>query len=125
MTDSAPPEIVIEDAVLAAVAARAALATPGVARLEPGMRGLVSSLVRKGRQRRTGAEPASADGVRVRHDTGGALSVRVDLVLAAGCRVATVGCAVQREVSRVVWEQTGAAVAEVSVTVTDIEPEPS
>lgn len=57
MTD-ATAQIVVEDRVLAAVAARAALATPGVSRLEPGMRGLVSSLVRVGKQRWTGAEPA-------------------------------------------------------------------
>ncbi|MGN2641736.1 Asp23/Gls24 family envelope stress response protein [Nocardia takedensis] len=121
MTD-ATAQIVVEDRVLAAVAARAALATPGVSRLEPGMRGLVSSLVRVGKQRWTGAEPAPAEGVRVRRD-GAALSVHVDVVLTAGRRVATVGAAVQQEVSRVVAEQTGQQVTAVTVAVTDIEPE--
>lgn len=119
------PEFVIADPVIAAVAARAALAVPGVARLEPGVRGLVSSLVRMGKQRWTGADPIAADGVRVRREPGGALTVRLDLVLTADRRVATVGVAVQQEVSRVVSEQTGAVVAEVTVTVTDIEPEAS
>ncbi|MBF6577066.1 hypothetical protein IU415_26965, partial [Nocardia farcinica] len=57
---SAPPGtvLVVEPAVVAAVAARAAAAVPGVRRLEPGVRGLVGSVLRAGRQRLAGADPA-------------------------------------------------------------------
>ncbi|MET8652014.1 Asp23/Gls24 family envelope stress response protein [Nocardia aurea] len=116
-------EIVIEPPVLAAISARAALATPGVVRLEPGIRGLVSTLVRVGKQRWAGADPAPIEGVLVRRDEDGAVRVRVNLVLSADRQVAAVGYAVQQEVSRVVCEQTGVTVAEVSVSVHDVEPE--
>ncbi len=123
MTTEAVSEVVIEAPVVAAVAARAARATPGVVRLEPGVRGLVSSLVRVGRQRLTNAEAAASEGVRVRRTAAGALSVQVDLVISAERAAALVGHAVQQEVSRVVFEQTGQTVDEVSVFILDIEPE--
>ncbi|PXX60891.1 putative alkaline shock family protein YloU [Nocardia tenerifensis] len=116
-------EVRIESPVVAAVAARAACATPGVVRLEPGVRGLVSSLVRAGKQRLVSADPAASEGVRVRRTASGALSVHVDVVISADRAASAVGHAVQQEVSRVVREQTGQAVAEVSVSILDIEPE--
>ncbi|MEV0295922.1 Asp23/Gls24 family envelope stress response protein [Nocardia sp. NPDC050710] len=125
MTGAAASQVVIETPVIAAVAARAVLATPGVVRLEPGVRGLVSTLVRAGKQRWTSADPAPAEGVRVRRADDGALHVQVDVVLSTERQAAAVGHAVQREVSRVVSEQTGVVVAEVSVTILDIQPEPS
>lgn len=118
---TAAAEIVVEPAVLAAVAARAALATPGVLRLEPGVRGLVSGLVRAGRQRFTGIEPAGADGVRVRSHADGRISVEIDAVLSTERPATEVGVAVQREVLRVVEERTGQPVAEVRVGIVDIE----
>ncbi|MET7772959.1 Asp23/Gls24 family envelope stress response protein [Nocardia sp. NPDC005366] len=123
MTPGSPSEIVIEPAVVAAVSARAALATPGVVRLEPGIRGLVSTLVRVGRQRWAGADPVPAEGVVVRRDEDGALHVGMNVVLSGDRQVAAVGYAVQREVTRVVSEQTGVVVADVSVSVLDIEPD--
>ncbi|WP_280444605.1 Asp23/Gls24 family envelope stress response protein [Nocardia brasiliensis] len=116
-------EVVIETPVIAAVAAHAARATPGVIRLEPGVRGLVSSLLRVSKQRLTSADPAPSEGVRVRRSASGALSVQVDLVISAERAAAVIGQAVQQEVSRVVFEQTGQAVDEVSVSILDIEPE--
>ncbi|QIS03107.1 Asp23/Gls24 family envelope stress response protein [Nocardia brasiliensis] len=116
-------EVVIEAPVVAAVAAHAARATPGVIRLEPGVRGLVSTLLRVSKQRLTSAEPASSEGVRVRRRASGALSVQVDLVISAERAAALIGHAVQQEVSRVVFEQTGQVVEEVSVSILDIEPE--
>ncbi|GAA5060112.1 Asp23/Gls24 family envelope stress response protein [Nocardia callitridis] len=116
-------EIVIGPAVVAAVAARAAATTPGVQRLEPGVRGLVSTLMRAGKQRVTNSESASSDGVRVRSTLAGVLSVQVDVVISGERRAAEIGAAVQREVVRAVREQTGEVVDEVSVSILDIEPE--
>ncbi|MEU0529318.1 Asp23/Gls24 family envelope stress response protein [Amycolatopsis tolypomycina] len=114
-------EHVIADPVIASVAARAAITTPGVVRLEPGLRGLVTSWTRAARQRWQGLDPAPADGVRVR-TTGGRVTVEIDLVTAADDQVAAVGRAVQRAVRRSVAEQTGLVVDAVSVSVMDIEP---
>ncbi|GAB2685617.1 Asp23/Gls24 family envelope stress response protein [Nocardia thraciensis] len=122
MSAAAPAtEIVVGDAVIAGVAARAAAAVAGVRRLEPGVLGLVGQLARSGRQLWTGQEPAPAGGVRVRR-AGQWLRIHVDLTMAAGVEVGAVGQAVQREVAHMVAEQTGVAVDEVVVTVLDIEP---
>jgi uncharacterized alkaline shock family protein YloU len=114
-------EFVIADAVIASVAARAAAATPGVVRLEPGLKGLVTAWTRATRQRWKGLDPAPADGVRVR-TTDGTVLVQVDIVTSALDQAAAVGQAVQRSVARAVAEETGVAVAEVSVSILDIEP---
>ncbi|MBF6573149.1 Asp23/Gls24 family envelope stress response protein, partial [Nocardia farcinica] len=66
---------------------------------------------------------ARADGVRVRRTNDGGVRVAVDLVVTADADVAAVGRAVQREITRVVAEQTGEDVGEVAVLVLDIEPE--
>ena len=115
-------EYVIADPVIAGVAARAAIGTPGVVRLEPGLRGLVTAWTRAARQRWKGLDPAPSDGVRVR-TTDGRVTIQIDLVTAAADQAAAVGRAVQRAVTRVVAEQTGLVVAEVSVSILDIEPE--
>ncbi|MBE1499900.1 putative alkaline shock family protein YloU [Amycolatopsis lexingtonensis] len=114
-------DYVVADPVIASVAARAAIGTPGVVRLEPGLRGLVTSWTRAARQRWKGLDPAPADGVRVR-TADGRVTVHVDLVTAAADQSAAVGRAVQRAVTRFVTEQTGLVVDEVSVSIMDIEP---
>jgi uncharacterized alkaline shock family protein YloU len=116
-------EYVIADPVIAGVAARAAITTPGVVRLEPGLRGLVTAWTRAARQRWKGLDPAPADGVRVR-TTDGRVSVHVDLVTTSADQAAAVGRAVQRAVGRFVTAQTGLVVDEVSVSIMDIEPAP-
>ncbi|MFE3443526.1 Asp23/Gls24 family envelope stress response protein [Nocardia sp. NPDC059180] len=116
--------VFIEPPVVAAVAAHAALSTPGVVRLEPGVRGLVTTLVRAGRQRWLGTDPASSEGVRVRRTEQGRLLVQVDVVIAGDRHAGEVGRAVQREVATVVRAQTGQNVDEVVVSILDIEPEP-
>ena len=115
-------EFVIADAVVASVAARAAAMTPGVVRLEPGLKGLVTAWSRAARQRWKGLDPAPAEGVRVR-TAGGVVSVQVDIVTSAADQAAVVGQAVQRGVSRAVATETGLVVASVSVSILDIEPE--
>lgn len=114
-------DYVVADPVIASVAARAALTTPGVVRLEPGVRGLVTSWTRAARQRWKGLDPAPADGVRVR-TADGRLTVQIDLVTTAADQAAAVGRAVQRSVARFVAEQTGLVVDEVWVSILDIEP---
>lgn len=121
MTLDAVTEFVIADAVIASVAARAAATTPGVVRLEPGLKGLVTAWTRATRQRWKGLDPAPADGVRVR-SAEGTVSVQVDIVTSALDQAAAVGQAVQRGVTRAVAEETGIRVEEVSVSILDIEP---
>ncbi|HEV7976774.1 Asp23/Gls24 family envelope stress response protein [Amycolatopsis sp.] len=115
-------EFVISDAVIASVAARAAVTTSGVVRLEPGLKGLVTAWSRAARQRWKGLDPAPAEGVRVRVMSG-VVSVHVDLVTSAVDQAAAVGQAVQRAVSRAVTAETGLVVDEVAVSIMDIEPE--
>jgi uncharacterized alkaline shock family protein YloU len=114
-------EFVIADAVVAGVAARAAAMTPGVVRLEPGLKGLVTAWSRAARQRWKGLDPAPAEGVRVR-TVGSVVSVQVDIVTSAVDQAAAVGQAVQRSVSRAVEAETGLIVASVGVSILDIEP---
>ncbi|WP_020669294.1 Asp23/Gls24 family envelope stress response protein [Amycolatopsis nigrescens] len=117
-------EYVISDTVVASVAARAAAATPGVVRTEPGLVGLVSAWGRTARQRWKGLTPAPADGVSVRfeNDTADTVSVRVDLVVGSADQAAAVAQAVQRAVSRAVLAATGLNVSTVDVSILDIEP---
>ncbi|NKY86083.1 Asp23/Gls24 family envelope stress response protein [Nocardia veterana] len=114
-------EYIASDAVIAAVAARAAASVPGVVRLEPGVLGLLGHLARTGRQWWTSQDIAPSAGVRIRR-SGGWLKVQVDLSVSDGCHVGEVGRAVQQEVVRMVAEQTGMAVDAVSVAILDIQP---
>lgn len=119
---SSDSEVVVSDAVVAGVAARAALAVPGVIRLEPGLRGLIVGLARSGKQLLGGKTSVPTDGVRVEKTASGGLAVRVDVSLGSDCRASDVGAGIQQAVTRAVLEQTGVGVAEVSVTILDIEP---
>ncbi|WP_227996029.1 Asp23/Gls24 family envelope stress response protein [Nocardia australiensis] len=123
MTETPASVTVIEAPVVAAVAAWAAAATTGVVRLEAGVRGLFTTMVRAGRQRWTDMDPAPSEGVRVRRTTSGVLNIDIDVVIAAGTHAAEVGRAVQQRVAGAVLEQTGQAVDAVSVVILDIEPE--
>lgn len=115
-------EVVISDAVVAGVAARAAATVPGVTRLEPGLRGLVVGWARSGKQLLGGQETAASDGVRVQRTAAGGLAVQVDVSLGSDCRAVDVGAGIQLAVTRAVLDQTGVTVDEVSVTIVDIEP---
>ncbi|KZB85360.1 Asp23/Gls24 family envelope stress response protein [Amycolatopsis regifaucium] len=115
-------ETVITPPVIAAVAAHAAAKVPGVARLEPGLRGLAGSLTRIARQRIKGLDPAPTEGVRafVDHDPPD-VRVEIDLSVTGLDQTAATAQAVQRAVSRAVTEATGLTPSAVSVTVLDIE----
>jgi uncharacterized alkaline shock family protein YloU len=121
-------EWVVGASVVAAVAVRATAAVPGVVQVEPGLVGLVGSVVRAARQRIKGLEPAPTEGARVEFerasggDTGAARSVRVevDVVTSGQDQATAVGQAIQRAVASAVTEATGLIVTEVRVSIIDI-----
>ncbi|MET0133802.1 MAG: hypothetical protein ABW215_09435 [Kibdelosporangium sp.] len=140
-------ECVVGTSVVAAVAVQAAAAVPGVVRVEPGLVGLVGSVVRAARQRIKGLDPAPIEGARVEFDpvgggpngahtkgshtkgghtngghTNGGHTVRVevDVVISGQDQAAAVGRAVQRAVAGAVTKATGVAVSQVSVSIIDI-----
>jgi uncharacterized alkaline shock family protein YloU len=118
-------EVVLSEAVIAAVAVRGATSVPGVVRTEPGLSGLMYSLVRSARQRSKGLEPALTEGVRVvvERDSAGVSVVRVEIAvcISGQRRASAVGQAVQVAVARALTEATGWAPASVSVSILDIE----
>lgn len=118
-------EVVLSEAVIAAVAVRGETSVPGVVRTEPGLSGLMYSLVRLARQRSKGLMPAPTEGVRVivERDSAGASMVRVEIaVCISGQRKASVvGQAVQTAVSSALTEATGLTPASVSVSILDID----
>jgi uncharacterized alkaline shock family protein YloU len=120
-------ECVVGASVVAAVAVRAATVVPGVVRVEPGLVGLVGSMVRAARQRIKGLDPAPTEGARVEfertddgNDGGRAVRVEVDVVISGQDQAAAVGHAVQRAVASAVTQATGLTVAEVGVSIIDI-----
>lgn len=114
----------IAEPVFAAIAARAAAEVPGVARLEPGLFGLMGSMARSARGRVKGLEPAPTDGVRVAvqpvADSNPLVRIEVDVVLTGLDQAAAVACAVQRAVTRAVTAATGQTPAEVWVSIMDM-----
>ncbi len=117
-------EAVIGDPVIAAIAAHAATSVAGVVRLEPGVSGLVTALTRSVRQQIKGLNPAPTEGVRVqrRQAESGAtvMSLEIDLVTSTQDQAAAVGRAVQRAVTKIVFDATGLLPAEVRVSIMDI-----
>lgn len=115
---------VIAEPVIAAVAARAAVGVPGVARLEPGLTGLASQVARSVRQKINGLAPAPSEGVRVTVDRSAVpsnLRVSVDMVASGHDQAAAVGRAVQREVGHAVADATGLTPQAVVVSIMDID----
>ncbi|MDQ3789080.1 MAG: Asp23/Gls24 family envelope stress response protein [Actinomycetota bacterium] len=113
-------ECVVGSSVVAAVAVHAAAAVPGVLRVEPGLAGLLGSVVRTTRQRIKGLEPAPTEGARVEFVRADTVRVEVDVVISGQDQAAAVGRALQRAVAGAVSEATGLTVAEVGVSVIDI-----
>ncbi|MGI5501889.1 Asp23/Gls24 family envelope stress response protein [Lentzea sp. CA-135723] len=111
-------EAVVSAAAVAAVAVHAAERVAGV-RVQPGVAGLVSSVVRAARQQIKGLQPAPVEGVRVRR-SGVAVLLEVDVVISGMDQAAAVARAVQRSVRAVVPELTGVEVESVVVTVVDV-----
>jgi uncharacterized alkaline shock family protein YloU len=114
---------VIAEPVIAAIVARAAIASAGVVRLEPGLTGLASQVARSARQKINGLTPAPTEGVRVTVDQSAVpstLRVSVDLVASGQDQAAAVAQAVQREVTRAVADATGITPQAVTVSIMDI-----
>jgi uncharacterized alkaline shock family protein YloU len=107
-------EWVIGPDAIAAVAAHAALATPGVVRLEPGVVELIGGVGRVARQQVLGLVPTGSTGVTVADGP----VVRVSVTVSGPA--ATVGQDVQRAVAAAVEAGTGERVAGVEVSIVDI-----
>ncbi|WP_084216196.1 Asp23/Gls24 family envelope stress response protein [Pseudonocardia spinosispora] len=107
----------------AAVAATAARATVGVARLQPGVWGLVQKFSQQMWERATGKTYPDTAGVEVTLD-GDTIAVEVTLVLHGGYQAAAVADAVQQAVPPAVTAATGLAVSTVTVRITDIDLTP-
>jgi uncharacterized alkaline shock family protein YloU len=119
-------ECVVGASVVAAVAVHAAAAVSGVVRVEPGLVGLLGSVVRAARQRIKGLDPAPTEGVRVEFEQADGendettVRVEVDVVISGQDQATAVAHAVQRAVAGAVTEATGLTVAEVGVSIIDI-----
>jgi uncharacterized alkaline shock family protein YloU len=110
---------VITEPVIASVAADAALATPGVIRLEVGVTGLMRQLGRHTRARWAGLTPAPSAGVSVELASGEA-TVHLDVVVAADRTALDIATALQSAVADAVAVNTGVPVSSVSVAIMDI-----
>jgi uncharacterized alkaline shock family protein YloU len=111
-------ETVVSAPAVAAVAVHAAEQVAGV-RVQPGVAGLVGSVVRAARQQIKGLRPAPVEGVRVRW-SGATAVLEVDVVISGQDQAAAVVRAVQRSVRALVPELTGVEVESVLVTVVDV-----
>src|ERR1700761_7248005 len=89
-TQAPEAERTVDESVVAALAAHAALRTPGVVRLEPGLAGLLRRGTRGG-GRFTGTVPPAA-GVTVHYD-GGIPVIHIDVVVSGDRQAAAVGVA--------------------------------
>lgn len=128
--DEAPPEAagpadvttetVVSDLVLAKLAAHTALHTDGVARLEPGVAGMMSRLGRWGREHATGRPELPHEGVHARTDHDG-VHLHLDIVTTGSHRAADVAHHLRAAVAENLTAATGATVAAVTVTVLDID----
>jgi uncharacterized alkaline shock family protein YloU len=116
-------ECVVGPSVVAAVVVNAAAAVPGVVWVEPGLVGLLGSVVRAARQRIKGLDPAPTEGARVEFEPaegGHTVRVEVDVVISGQHQAAAVGRALQRAVASAVTGATGLTVAEVGVSIIDV-----
>jgi uncharacterized alkaline shock family protein YloU len=116
----AAADYAVREPVIAAVAAHAAARVAGVARLEPGLAGLATSMTRSIRQRLAGVDAAPTEGVRAEVD-GGQVWLEVAVAIRGRKTAAAVGQAVQRAVAKAVHDATGYQVAEVAVSILHIE----
>lgn len=116
-------QVVLDESVVAAVAAHAARRTPGVLRVETGLGGLVQRLAARARlQARPGPDddrPADRGGVRVQLD-GGHAEVRVDLAVTADVPLTACAHEVQRRVVQALVSDVGLVSATVAVSVLDV-----
>lgn len=108
------------EVAVAAAAAEAARATPGVVRLQPRIWGLVQQLSLQMWERATGRPYPDTAGVEVDIDDA-VVAVDISLVLHGRSQAAAVADAVQRAVPPAVTAATGLTVSAVTVHITDID----
>lgn len=118
---SPPTERIIADPVIAAVAARAALDSPGVVRLETAVAGLLRQLRHHTVGRVAGITPAPTAGVTVHRDESD-VRVRISLAVSGDRPVVAVAERVRQRVADAVRTATGVRLAAVEVAVLAIEP---
>jgi uncharacterized alkaline shock family protein YloU len=107
-------ERIVAESVIAALAADAALRTPGVVRLEPGLAGLLRRVTS------VGGRLTRTAGVRVHYD-GDIPVIHLDLVISGDRQAAAIGVATQRAVADSVIANTDLPVPVVTVSILDIE----
>lgn len=113
----------VEQIAIAAAAALAARAVPGVVRLQPGVLGLLKQLAAQAWERTTGRPAPDTAGVDVQITSGGAARVDVRIVTAATHSAADVGAAVHSAVTSAVESATGhIAAVGVRIVAVDLEP---
>lgn len=119
ITGWAPDDLVVE--VRAAdAAARATRAVPGVARLQPGVLGLLAQLAAQTFERATGLALPDIAGVQAELAEG-AVRIQLQIVVDAGYQAAAVGATVHQAVTDIVPVDTGVTVSEVRVHIVDVE----
>lgn len=120
ITDWAPDDVVVEVRT-AEAAARAARAVPGVARLQPGVLGLLGQLAAQVFERVTGLELPDIGGVQadLAHDR--TVRIELQIVVAGGSQAAAVGAMVHQAVTEVVPVTAGVGVSEVRVHIVEVE----
>lgn len=117
-------EVVIDETVAAAIAAHAASTVVGVARLEPGLSGLITHLAGRARQQvRHGdpAGPAPTEGVEA-EVRGSTARVHVDLATTGNVQAADAAHQVQAAVAQALLADAGLTVTTVTVSILDIGP---
>lgn len=119
IADMTEQDIVTEVRVATATA-QAARSTPGVARLQPGLWGLVRQFCQQVWERVTGTPYPDVAGVEVQLYDGSA-TIELTLVTDGGRPAASIVAAVQRAVVKAVTTQTGLAVTSVAVHVCEID----
>lgn len=124
ITDWAPDDVVAE--VRAAdAAAQAARTVPGVARLQPGVLGLLAQLAAQAFEQATGLPLPDIAGVQadLAESPGGgrALQIELQIVVEGGYQAAAVGAMVAHAVTEVVPAVAGVAVGAVRVHIVEVE----
>lgn len=119
ITDWTPEDVVAEIRV-ADAAARAARAVQGVARLQPGVWGLVRQLAAEAFERATGQDVPDIGGVQAELVNDGGVRVELQIVVDGGYQAAAVGRAVQEAVAGSVLAETRQPVSSVRVRIVEV-----
>jgi uncharacterized alkaline shock family protein YloU len=115
------PERVVVEVRAAEAAARAARSVPGMARLQPGVLGLLAQLAAQSFARATGLKLPDIAGVRADLADDGAVGIELQIVIDGGYQAAAVGAMVAQAVTEAVPAVAGVAVGAVRVRIVEVE----